>query len=364
MDQIKIKGKVYKLPIFLPDATRGVIRSIDCKDLESTGIDGVVVNTFHLLSEPGLKVLDKFGGIKNFMKFNGLVVSDSGGFQVMSLIVKDKSLGKITDEGLKFYLSTTGEKKKFSLTPEESIQIQFSINPDIMIVLDECRTQDTSSNDLQHSVNRTITWAKRCKEEYLRQLKIRKISQKNKPLLFAVIQGGRDKKLRKFCAKELLKIGFDGYGFGGLPTIRGKVNYDILEYTARLMPKNCPKFALGVGNPEAFIKCTSFGYNIFDCVLPTRDARHHRLYVFKKDPSKLKSPGKNPLEFMYINKSVYKEDNRPISKFCNCHTCQNYSRAYLYHLFKIGDSLAWRLTTIHNLWTYAKLINILRANLS
>lgn len=360
MQQIQIKGKTYHLPIFLPDATRGVIRSIDSEDLKETGIKGIVVNTFHLLSEPGLDVLNKFGGIKNFMKFDGLTVSDSGGFQVMSLIVKDKTLGKITDEGLKFYLSTIGEKKRFSLTPEESIQIQFSINSDIMIVLDECRTQDTSSKELQQSVNRTIAWGKRCKDEFTKQLKIRKLTDSNRPLLFAVIQGGKDKRLRKYCAEELIKIGFDGYGFGGLPTINGKVNYDILKYTAGLMPKDSPKFALGVGNPEALVKCIKYDYNIFDCVLPTRDARHHRLYVFKKDPSKIKLLETNPLEFMYINKSVYKNDTKPISDFCKCQSCQNYSRAYLHHLFKIGDSLAWRLATIHNLTTYAELIRILR----
>ncbi|MCL4366355.1 tRNA guanosine(34) transglycosylase Tgt [Patescibacteria group bacterium] len=352
MQRLTIKGKVHKFPIYLPDATRGVVRSIDSDDLKETGIDGIVVNTYHLLSEPGLETLDSLGGIKNFMNFDGLVVSDSGGFQVLSLIAKNKSLGKITDEGLKFYLSTTGQKQKFVLTPEDSIRVQFFINPDIMICLDDCPGQNSTEDVIRHSVTRTIAWAKRCKVEFDKQLKERKIKDANRPLLFAVIQGGSDKNLRKYCAEELIKIGFDGYCFGGWPMIGGKVNYDILKFTADLMPDDKPKFALGVGSPEAIVKGTEMGYDILDCVLPTRDARHHRLYIFDSKSNKM--------EYMYINKTIYKNDQKPVSKDCNCHTCKNYSRAYMRHLFKIGDSLAWRLATIHNLTAYADLIRVLR----
>ena len=170
--------------------------------------------------------------------------------------------------------------------------------------------------------------------------------------------------MRERCANELLKINFDAYGFGGWPLDgNGKINLDILGYTASLMPNDRPKFALGVGQPLAVAEGFKLGYHIFDCVLPTRDARHERLYIFAKDPQKTEVLNdKDLFAHLFIGRAIYSHDSQPISKFCDCHTCQHYSRAYLHHLFKIRDSLAWRLATIHNLRTYAKLIERLREN--
>lgn len=328
-----------KFPIYLPDATMAVIRSLDSRDLEKAGVEGVVVNTYHLAIQPGVL------NVKKFMNWKGLVVSDSGGFQLLSLIYKDKSFGRVTDEGVIFYKGSKKKHKKYSLTPEKSIQIQLGLGADILICLDDCPKKDANPKEIKKSVERTIAWAKRCKEEFLRH-------KGKRPLLFAVVQGGNDKKLRKYCAKELIKIGFDGYCFGGWPLDgTGKIDLKILKFVSSLLPKNKPKFALGIGDPKTIIECFKFGYNIFDCVLPTRDARHQRLYVLKKDKK---------FQHLYISKNKYEKDFGPISKNCDCHTCRNYSLAYLHHLFKIGDSLAWRLATIHNLRTYTKLIEILR----
>lgn len=351
-----------KLPTFFPDATRGVIKSIDSLDLTLSGIEGIIVNTYHLYNTPGIDILKKAGGIKNFMNFNGTVISDSGGFQILSLVYQNPKLGKIEDGGVTFFqISKGGDKKTVFMSPENCIDIQFDIGSDILITLDDCPPRwKESKKDIKSHINRTIMWAKRCKDEYLKQVKLRKL--KNKPLLFAVIQGGEYKDLRKYCAEQLIKIGFDGYCFGGWPMKEnGEFNIDILSYTAKLMPQDSFKYALGVGDPASIIQCTKSGYNIFDCVLPTRDARHKRLYIFKKDPDNINILNESDLfEFILINKEKYKDDFSPISNFCDCITCKNYSKAYLHHLFSIEDTLAYRLATIHNLRVYSKTIELIR----
>jgi len=352
-----------KFPIYFPDATRGVIRSLDSQDLEEVGVEGVVVNSFHLMSEPGPTVLKSHKGIKNFMGWDGWVVSDSGGFQLLSLVYENKSFGKIDDNGITFYRDSKGKKSRHQLTPEKAIQIQFNIGADIMICLDDCPSAKATIEENHESVRRTIEWAKRSKDEFLKQISNRRINE-NRPMLFAVIHGGNDKSLREECARELINIGFDGFCFGGWPLDNNKkLNHDILSFTASLMPSELPKFALGVGNPKAVVDCVKMGYTIFDCVLPTRDARHKRLYVYIKDPQEIDIFNEEIItDFVYITDERYVRDPSPISNYCDCHTCKNYSRSYLRHLFEIEDSLAWRLATIHNLRTYSKLIEILRKN--
>jgi len=362
LTQFGVKNKRMQFPIYLPDATRGVVRSIDAGDLKKAGVRGIVVNTYHLMSQPGTEVLESAGGIKPYMGWDGWVVSDSGGFQLLSLIYRNKSFGHVTTEGVVFHRGSSGEKKKYRFTPEKSIQVQFSIGADILICLDDCPAINARKEENKISVERTVEWAKRCKEEYLRQIEKNKVSTSNRPLLFAVIQGGDDKKSREKCAKELIKIGFDGFCFGGWPLDKqGNLKSEILSFTAALMPDNLPKFALGVGNPQAIVESFKMGYSIFDCVLPTRDARHKRLYVFSRDPEEINMlSGQETCNYLYISQEKYARDARPVSQFCDCYACKNYSRAYLHHLFKIGDPLAWRLSTIHNLRTYTKLIEALR----
>lgn len=363
LKKFSLGSKEVNFPIFLPDATKGAVKGLDGRDLKEAGVEGVVVNSFHLTSEPGTTVVKSLGKLKRFMNWDGWVVSDSGGFQLLSLVYENKSYGSVNDDGIRFSRDSKGRRKRHNFTPEKSIQVQFNLGADIMICLDDCPPISAGLDENQLSVRRTIEWAKRCKDEFLKQLEDRKETAHNRPLLFAVIQGGNYEDLREKCAKELMKIGFDGFCFGGWPLDKEKnLNRKILLFTATLMPDGLPKFALGVGNPQALIDCVKMGYNIFDCVLPTRDARHHRLYVFSKDPRQIAFNDEvtNITEFIYIKDEKYARDPRPISDYCDCYTCRNYSRAYLRHLFEIEDPQALRLSSIHNLRVYTKLTEVLR----
>ncbi len=354
----------FDLPDFYPDATRGVIRSIDSEDLVNAGIRGLIVNTYHLLSQPGPSVIKDAGGIKKYMNWKGKIISDSGGFQMFSLIQKNKSLGKITKDGVTFHLDSKGGRKKYKITPEKCIQIQFDIGSDIMIALDYFTPFKASLEDIKQSVDWTVHWGRRCKDEFEKQCKQRKMTEETRPLLFGVVQGAHNKEERIRCITELEEIGFDGYGLGGWTmTDDGKeLDNDIIQAVAEMIPDNKYKYALGIGNPQGVVDSVRFGWRFFDCVLPTRDARHKRIYVFSKDPNSIQDifTETNWYEYLYIEREKHVRDARPISEFCDCHTCKNYSRAYLRHLFTIEDSLAWRLATIHNLRFYSKMMEILR----
>ena len=344
-----------KFPIFLPDATQAVIRSLDSIDIANAGITGMVVNTFHLMENPGRSILKQVGGVKKFMNWDGLIVSDSGGFQVMSLVHSGKIAGKIVEDGVR--LGKGGKKNLF--TPEKSIQMQFAIGSDIMYVLDDCPANNASREEIRESISRTLYWAKRSKDEFEKQCHGKKLSDEDRPGLFAVIQGGSYADLRKECGENLLKLGFDGYGFGGWPVDEGgKLKVEALQACVDVVGENGYLFGLGIGKPDDVVRCYKMGYHFFDCVLPTRDARHGRLYIFSG--GEVWNADKNFYDYIYIDRDKYIRDYTPIEAGCDCHTCQNYSRAYLRHLFKIGDSLAWRLATIHNLKFYSRLIQILR----
>jgi len=278
--------KNTKFPIFLPDATRAVTKSLDSKDLETAGIEGVVVNTYHLAETPGTSVLKAMGGVKGFMNFKGLVVSDSGGWQIFSLIHRSKNAGKITDKGVTF---SVGVKKKELFTPEKSVQVQFSIGSDIIICLDDFTPPDAPPDKVKETVERTVLWAKKSKEEYTKLLAQNDVTDENRPLLFAVIQGNNSRESRKYCAERLLEIGFDGLGYGGyaINEETHSLDLEISQYIADLIPDGVIRFALGVGSPYEIAMCSQMGWQIFDCTLPTRDARHKRLYVFTKQPESL-----------------------------------------------------------------------------
>ena len=360
MKQITVKGKSYTLPIFLPDATRAVIKSIDSEDIINSRIEGVVVNTYHLLTNPGTSVLKQLGGVKKFMNFQGLTVSDSGGWQIFSLIHRDKKAGNITNRGVTFSIGSSSKKL---FTPAKVIETQFKINADVMICLDDFTPPHANNEKIKESVDRTILWAKECKKRYLELLEERNLNKTNRPLLFSVIQGGESKELRKYCADELIKIGFDGYGFGGYLVNKetGVLDLEMMDYLASLIPNDSIRFSLGTGSPYEIALLYEMGWHIFDCTLPTRDARHKRLYVFDREPKTIEDlKDKSIHKHMYINRELYRRDSKPISEFCDCYTCKNYSRAYLHHLFNLGDSTAGRLATIHNLRVYSKTIEILR----
>lgn len=360
MDAVTIRNATYNLPQFLPDATRAVVKSIDSLDIQMAGIEGAVVNTYHLMHEPGASVIQKCGGIKKFMNFSGLVVTDSGGWQIFSLIHRNKNAGKITDKGVTF---SVGTRKKALFTPEKAIEVQFDIGSDIIICLDDFTPPKGTVSDIQVSVERTTLWAKRCKDKYLELCETKNLDAATRPHLYAVVQGGENLDMRKKSADELIDIGFDGYGFGGyLVDENSDLDLDVSDKLARLIPNDRVKFALGTGSPYEIAMLRQFGWDIFDCTLPTRDARHMRLYTFVDPPHrKADLYNKANYSYLYIKREVFTRDTRPICEDCDCYTCKHYSRAYLHHLFKIEDTLAFRLATIHNLRHYSKVIELLRS---
>lgn len=342
---IKTRHRDIRTPFFMPDATRALVKGLSASEVVETSVRAMVVNTFHLYLEPGLKVIKRVGGIHEFMDFPGVLLSDSGGFQVFSLIHQNPRMGRITDEGAFFKSPIDGSSHLF--TPEKSIQIQFELGTDMMVVLDDCPPYSYSKKKVKEAVQRTIDWARRSKEEYDRQVKKRGLNPAKKPLLFAVIQGSLLKDLRRECAEGLLAIGFDGYGFGGRPVDNnGRFLNDLLQYVANLIPDDKLKFALGVGTPDDIKKCHKMGWDMFDCVIPTREGRHGKLFV--KKSSKLSS--------INISNSRFSSDISKINPGSKLNVLREYSKAYLHHLFKINDPLGARLATLNNLEVYSLLM--------
>lgn len=334
-----------KTPFFMPDATRGFIKLLSPSELKKTETKALVVNTFHLYLQPGIKIIKKAGGIHRFMNWDGPLLADSGGFQVFSLIYKNKNLGKITDEKVIFRSPIDGSLH--DLSPEKSLQIQFDLGVDMMVCLDDCPPNDVPYNQLEKAVNRTIAWAKRSKAEYCRQLKKRKITDHKRPLLFAVIQGGPDQNLRTRCAQELIALGFDGYGFGARPVDeKGNFLEDVLRLTAELIPKNALRFALGVGAPDDIKRCAYLGWDMFDCVIPTREGRHGKLF-FEKG---------SKYTTININNAKFISDFSAINKNSKISDLVFHNRAFLHHLFRLKEPLGQKLASLNNLEFYQNIL--------
>lgn len=329
-----LKEKLF----FMPDATRGAVRYLTTKQLEETGTKALVTNTLHLLVHPGPDVIQQLGGIKKMMGWNGIVFTDSGGFQVFSLLHSKKWKGKVHENGATF--KSPKEGNTYELTPESSIDIQMKIDSDVLVTLDDCRDTNLSRRDAEQSVERTLKWAVRCKDRFNKEYGGTKKTGK---LLTAVVQGANFPDLRSYCAKELVKIGFDGYNFGGYVVDEdGELVVDEMTAVIESVPSDTIRYAMGVGKPEDIIRAAKIGYNLFDTVLVTRNARHGTVYT---------SEG-----IVRIKNSDMGLDMRPVDSECNCECCQNYSRAYLHHMLKNGEATALTLLTIHNLTFYQKLI--------
>jgi queuine tRNA-ribosyltransferase len=343
----KRRGKIItshgeiKTPLFMPDATRGFVKLLTSEEVKKTKTPALVVNTFHLYLQPGLEIIKQAGGVHKFIGWDGPILSDSGGFQVFSLIHNNHKMGKISDSRVSFKSPLSG--KWHDLTPEKSIQIQFDLGVDMMVCLDDCPPNDISREKMEKSVLRTIAWAKRCKREYLKQIKLRKIKNSKKPLLFAVIQGGAEIDLRKFCADELKKIGFDGYGFGARPVDKdGNFLEEVLRASAQFIPKDALRFALGVGTPEDISRCLNLGWDMFDCVIPTREGRHGKLFKLKN----------NSYQSFSITNSKFSRDFGSINENSTFSILRDSSLAFLNHLFKLKDPLGPRLASLNNLEFY------------
>jgi queuine tRNA-ribosyltransferase len=349
-----------RLPVFLPDATQGVVRAVDSADLERCGIQALVMNTFHLMQRPGASTVQALGGLHRMCAWPHPIVTDSGGFQAYSLIRQNAKFGRLTDSGITF--RPENSTHKIQLTPEKSIQLQLRFGADVVICLDDCTHVDAPLETQQESARRTIAWARRCKAEFERIVGQKRLSAEERPLLFGVIQGGGYPELRRQCAEELLAIGFDGFGYGGWPLdAGGRLLTDMLAYVRGLVPPEFPLHALGVGHPESIVECARMGYGLFDSAMPTRDARHGRLYRFTTSAA---SPGGGLegrwLSYLYIGDDKHIKDDTPLSPFPDGAPQPEYSVGYLHHLFKINDSLFPRLATMHNLRFMAELTERLR----
>ncbi len=355
--ELRTSGGTMRLPAFLPDATKAVVRTLDSMDLERAGVEGIVVNVLHLSSKPGASVLRKLGGIGRFMGWRGVVACDSGGYQIYSLASRSRKLGTVSERGLRYRLP--GDTSSELLTPEKCIEKQFQMRADIMFCLDYCTHPNAPTEVQRESVARTVEWAKRCKQVFARRVEALP-SGDVRPLLFAVVQGGADPDLRRRCAEELLEIGFDGYGYGGWPVSSNGTLVEAVAYVRELIPASLPLHALGIGKPESIVRCAELGYGLFDCTLPTRDGRRGTAYVSVDGFAGI-SPGGSFYELVRIRDDRYRRDESPLDDGCDCPACRGYSRAYLRHLFDSGDPTGQRLATLHNLRFYARLVAQLQA---
>lgn len=326
------------LPTFLPDATLGVVRAVDSADVANCGICGLVMNTFHLMQNPGSSTVQALGGLHRMSGWEGPIVTDSGGFQAYSLIRENARYGTITEDG--FTIRPEGSDRKLQLTPEKCVQLQVAYGADVVMCLDQCTHVDDGPEVQAAAVRRTIAWARRCRAEFDRLMAQKRLPAEDRPRLFAVVQGGALPDLRAECAAALLAIGFDGYGYGGWPLdAEGQLVDDMLRLTRALIPPEFPMHALGVGHPESIAACAGFGYGVFDSALPTRDARRGRLYM-RKD---------SRFRYLYITDDKYIKAAEPVEAECDCLTCTRYSRGYLRHLYRANEAAFQRLATIHNL---------------
>mgnify|MGYP001261048744 FL=1 len=318
---------IINTPAFMPVGTYGAVKSISPKELESNNFEIILGNTFHLWLRPGMDVISKHHGLHKFINWDRPILTDSGGFQVWSL----GKMRKITQKGVTFRSPINGDK--CFMGPEKSMEIQKILNSDIAMIFDECTPYPATFEEAEKSMKLSLEWAYRSKDEF----------QKSPNALFGIIQGGMFEDLRLDSMKELIKIDFDGYAIGGLSVGEPKEEMNkIVEFIAPNMPKDKPRYLMGVGTPEDLIFSIGHGVDMFDCVMPTRNARNGWLFTRQGD--------------IKIKNAKYRDDLMPIDPDCNCYACQNFSRSYLHHLFKIGEMLGSRLNTLHNLFFYKKIM--------
>jgi queuine tRNA-ribosyltransferase len=321
-------------PVFMPVGTYGTVKAMAPNELLEVGAQIVLGNTFHLWLRPGLEVAAAHGGLHRLMGWDRPILTDSGGFQVFSL----GALRKITEEGVKFASPINGDR--LFLTPEESMRIQHVLNSDIAMIFDECTPYPADERQAGDSMRLSLRWARRSRGEHDRL--------ENRNALFGIVQGGMHESLRDESLAGLTDIRFDGYAIGGLSVGEPKEEFArILAHTAPRLPADKPRYLMGVGTPEDIVYAVSQGIDMFDCVMPTRNARNGHLFTRWGD--------------VRIKNARYKTDTRPLDETCGCYCCHNFSRAYLHHLHRVGEILGARLNTIHNLFYYQTLMSELRA---
>jgi queuine tRNA-ribosyltransferase len=357
-DKFKLlSGRALPYPLFFPDATRGEVRQLSFADVKAVGLPGILVNTFHLLRLVGTEKTEISGGIHKYLGWDGAMISDSGGFQVMSIAKKNGGNSTVTDVGVTFTLD--GVDHHF--TPEDSIKYQMAMRTDLMVVLDDFTPLNVSHEEAEITVNRTTLWAKRCKETYLAECERLGLPEGKRPYLIGVVQGGEFEDLRLKSVAELTEIGFDGYGYGGFPMKDGKFDDEMAKFLADNLPKDTVLYGLGIGKPDDIMKCVKLGWQIFDCVLPTRDARHGRLYVYTADSMDTIDLTKESFYEYYVpRQALHLEEKIPVSTACDCELCTTLTRAEFATMWREKDERVLRLATIHNLRFYAILMEKLR----
>ena len=321
-------------PVFMPVGTYGTVKAMTPEELLSIGTEIILGNTFHLMLRPGTDVISQHGDLHDFMHWEGPILTDSGGFQVYSL----GELRKITEQGVAFSSPVNGDK--VFMGPEESMQVQRELGSDVVMCFDECTPYPADETQARESMELSLRWATRSKKAH----------GDNPAALFGIIQGGMYDHLREVSLNGLLDIGFDGYAIGGLSVGEPKEEMlAVLDGIVDKMPENKPRYLMGVGKPEDIVQAVCRGIDMFDCVMPTRNARNGHLFVRQGE--------------MNIRNAQYKNDTNPLDSECGCYTCQHYSRSYLRHLDKVGEILSSRLNTIHNLYYYLQLMRDLRTSI-
>jgi len=323
---------VVPTPVFLPVASQGAVKTLTPEEVKNIGIAMVLANTYHLYLRPGIDVIEKVGGLHNFMGWEGAILTDSGGYQVFSLA----RLRRVGDDGVTFRSHIDGSEH--NITPELIIQFQESLGADIIMVLDECPPHDDDFKKIKRATERTHRWAERCQ----------KAQKRRDQALYAIVQGGVFPELRRQSAESLTSLDFPGYAVGGLSLGEPKkVTFAMVEETVALLPEDKPRYLMGVGSPEDIVEAVARGCDMFDSALPTRVARNGALFSWEGRQN--------------IRNAAFSRMEQPILAGCDCYTCRNFSAAYLHHLFNSDELLAYRLATIHNLSFISNLMNKIRS---
>jgi len=322
-------------PAFMPVGTYGAVKTMSPAEVREIGTQIVLGNTFHLWLRPGLDVIAAHGGLHRFIGWDGPILTDSGGFQVFSL----GALRKISEEGVQFQSPVNGDR--CFLSPEESMRIQRTLNSDVTMIFDECTPYPAEERQAAESMRLSLRWAQRCKRAH----------EGNPNALFGIVQGGMYEHLREESLRGLLELGFDGMAVGGLSVGEPKAEMlRILRHTAPLLPSDRPRYLMGVGTPADIVNAVQAGIDLFDCVLPTRNARNGWLFTHAG--------------VVKLRNARYRDDTGPLDPGCACYTCRHFTRAYLHHLQRVNEILGARLNTIHNLYHYQRLMAGLRASIA
>lgn len=334
--QLNFARGTVQTPAFMPVGTYGTVKSVTPEEVREVGAEILLGNTFHLWLRPGTDIIKQHGDLHDFMNWSGPILTDSGGFQVFSLA----KLRKIDESGVRFRSPIDGSE--VFLSPEESMRIQTDLGSDIVMAFDECTPYPATHQQAAESMELSMRWALRCRDAFGELA--------NPNALFGIVQGGMYEDLRKVSCEALVDIGFPGYAVGGLAVGEEKSIRDtVLEQTLPYLPPSAPRYLMGVGKPEDIVSSVQRGIDMFDCVLPTRNARNDYIYTTRGD--------------LRLRNARFRTDTNPIDEDCSCYTCQNYSRAYLYHLSKCSEILGSRLNTIHNLHYYQQLMGNIRESI-